>query len=64
MSIEAFWIVPLRPSRSRVLGPYGTLDEAREAGDKVRVAAHVIKTTIGDKQTLEVVDFIKSKYAV
>ena len=60
---ETFWIVPLRPSATRVYGPYETLDQAREAGDQLRVAAHIMKTTIGDQSTLEIVDFLKNKWA-
>ena len=26
---ETFWVVPLRPSKTRVYGPYETLEEAR-----------------------------------
>jgi hypothetical protein len=37
--------------------------EAREAGEKLMVAAHILKLTIGDQPMLEVVDFIRNKYA-
>jgi len=63
VSKESFWIVPLRPSRMPVYGPFPTVEEAREAGDKLIVAAHILKMTIGDEPTLEVVDFIRNKYA-
>ena len=46
-----------------VPGPFPTVEEAREAGDKLIVAAHILKMTIGDEPTLEVVDFIRNKYA-
>ena len=36
------------------------MDEAREAGEKIGVAVHIMKTTVGDPPTLEVVDFIKN----
>ena len=46
-----------------VHGPFPTVEAAREAGDKLIVAAHILKMTIGDEPTLEVVDFIRNKYA-
>jgi hypothetical protein len=60
MTPESFWIVPLKPSSTRVLGPYETLDEARRAGEKIGVAVHIMKTTMGDQPTLEIVDFLKN----
>ena len=44
-------------------GPFPTVEEAREAGDKLIVAAHIMKVTSDDEATLEVVDFIRNKYA-
>ena len=57
---ETFWVVPLRPSKTRVYGPYETLEEARAAGERIGIAAHIMKTTIGETPTLKVVDFIKN----
>ena len=62
MRDESFWIVPLRPSAARVYGPYETLREAREAGDTLRVAAHILKTTFHDEPKLEIVEFLRNKY--
>ena len=60
---ETFWIVPLlRSSKNRVHGPYGSVGEAREAGAKFIVAANILKVTIDDQPTLEVVDFIRNRY--
>ena len=44
-----------------VHGPFPTVEEAREAGDELIVAAHILKMTIGDEPTLEVVDFIRNR---
>ena len=60
---ESFWIVPLRSSRLRVNGPHESLREAQEAGTELIVAANILKVTIDDKPTLEVVDFIRNKSA-
>jgi hypothetical protein len=65
---ESFWIVPLRSSRIRVHGPYESLRKAQEAGTELIVAVNMLKVTIDkvtidDEPTLEVVDFIRNKYA-
>lgn len=46
----------------RVHGPYGSLREAREAGAQLIVATNILKVTIDDEPTLEVVDFIRNRY--
>jgi hypothetical protein len=47
----------------RVNGPYESLREAQEAGTELIVAANILKVTIDDKPTLEVVDFIRNRSA-
>jgi hypothetical protein len=59
---ESFWIVPLRSSTTRIQGPYESLREAREAGVELIVAANILKVTIDDEPTLEVVGFIRNRY--
>jgi hypothetical protein len=51
----------LRPARSRVKGPYGTLSEAQKAGEDLIVAAQIQKMTTDDEPALEVVGFIRNK---
>ena len=47
----------------RVHGPYESLRKAQEAGTELIVAADILKVTIDDEPTLEVVDFIRNRSA-
>ena len=47
----------------RVNGPYESLREAQEASTELTVAANILKVTIDDEPTLEVVDFIRNRSA-